>query len=179
MRSKVLAGAFVIMALHPAKPIADLNLTIIEYRVLPQIGQIRLTTGRVHDPATQWNIFANLASFDRRGIILIGGDSARQISRHETIGSHSVVTTISVYPATGHGYRGGLATAAIIVMVDGRKRIDCPYDSGPTEIVDVAIKPVDGIISIRATYDDKSVDGTISLKSNETIDTKWLARNAG
>jgi hypothetical protein len=178
MRSKVLAGAFVIMALHPAKRIADVNLAIIEYRVLPQIGQVRLTTGHVHDPAIQWTIFANPASFDRRGIILVGGDSVRRFNRRETIGSHSVETTISVYPATGHGYRGGLATAAIIVMVDGRKRIDCPYDSGPTEIADVGIKPLDGIISILATYGGKSVDGMISLKSNETIDTKWLARNA-
>ena len=73
--------------------------------------------------------FADLASLDRQGIILIAGGSVRQFSRRETIGPHTVETAISVYPAVGHGYRGGLATAGVIVTVDGRKKIDCPYDT--------------------------------------------------
>src|SRR5205823_6913843 len=116
-------------------------------------------------------MLADLASFDRQGIILVAGNSVRQFHRRETIGSHSVETTISVYPAVGHGYRGGLATAYIIVVVDGRKRIDCPYDEGPIEVDDLSVLPLEGTISVLGSYNDKPVHGMISLASSDMIDT--------
>jgi hypothetical protein len=164
--------------LPSAKPIADVNLAIIEYRVLPQVGQVRLTTGYVHDPAVQNTMLADLASFDRQGLIVVAGDSVRRFNRREMIGSHSIETALSVYPAIGHGYRGGLATATVVVIIDGKKRVDAPYDGGPVELADVAIQPLDGVISIRGTCDNKTVRAAISLDGNQTIDTKWLTRNA-
>ena len=178
MTGKAVAAILAWMALHSTTPILDVNLTIIEYRVLPQVGQVRLTTGHVHDPAIQKAMLTDLASFDRQGIVLLGGDTVRRINRRKTIGSHTVETTLSVYPATGHGYRGGLATAAISVTVDGRLRVDAPYDSGPAQLADIEIQPLDGMISILGSYDDKIVRGTISLDGNEDIDTKWLAQHA-
>jgi len=167
-----------IMALHPAQPRADVSLAFIEYRVLQQLGQVRLTTGTLHDPDVQKAMLADLASFDRQGIILIGGDSVRHFNRRATIGTHAVETTISVYPALGHGYRGGLATADVIVIVDGKKEIDCPYDYGPIELAEVDVLPLDGWISVVGSYDDKHVGGTISLLSKQAIDVGWLKRNA-
>jgi hypothetical protein len=178
MRTGTLAAAVIVIALVPTKPTADVSLALIEYRVLQRLGQVRLTTGFVHDPKTQEAMLADLASFDRQGIILIGGDSVRQFSRRETIGAHSVETTISVYPAVGHGYQGALATAHVIVTVDGSKRIDCPYDQGPIELADLDILPLDGMISVLGSYDDKQVRGLIFLNGNQMIDTPWLERHA-
>jgi hypothetical protein len=167
-----------IIALHPARPFADVNLAIIEYRLVPQVGQVRLTTGYVHDPAIQKVMLADLASFDRQGIILIAGDSVRQFTRRETIGGHTVETTLSVYPPIGHGYRGGLATAAVVVEVDGKRRVDIPYDAGLAELADLSIRPLDGMISLSGLYASKPVRGAIFLESDETIDTGWLAQHA-
>jgi hypothetical protein len=178
MRHRIFAAAVAIVTLLPTKPIADVSLSIIEYRVLTQLGQVRVTAGFVHDPEMQKAMLADLGSFERQGIVLIGGDSDRQFNRRETIGSHSVETTISVYPAVGLGYRGGLATADITVAVDGKKKIDCPYDRGETELADVAILPVDGMISIVGSYRGKSVSGVMFLNGNQTIDMSWLERNA-
>src|ERR1051325_3935082 len=117
MRS-ILPAIVAAIGLAPAKPTADVNLSFIEYRVLEQVGQVRLTTGFVHNPEQQKKMLADPASFDRRGIILIAGNSPRKIVRYARIDSHSLETTISIYPAVGHGYRGGLATAEIAVTVD-------------------------------------------------------------
>jgi hypothetical protein len=176
MRTRYLAAAVVVIAGLPTRATADISLAIIEYRLLQPVGQVRLTTGFVHDPETQKAMYTDLASFDRKGIILIAGDSVRHFTRRETIGTHSVETTITVYPAVGHGYRGGLPTADVIVTVDGRKKIDCPYDRGPIELADLDILPLEGMISILGSYDDKQVRGSISLNSSETIDTQWLER---
>ena len=178
MTGRAFAATLAVLALHPVAPIADVNLATIEYRVLPQIGQVRLTTGYVHDPTIQKTMLADPASFDRQGIILVAGDTVRRFDRRETIGGHAIETTLSVYPAIGHGYRGGLATAAVVITVDGKKRVDALYDGGLTELADVGIQPLDGVISIRGWYDNKTVRGTISLESDQTIDTNWLARNA-
>ena len=167
MRTRTLAAAVIVIALLPTRPAADVTFAIIEYRVLQQVGQVRLTTGFVHDPATQKAVFADLASFDRQGIILIAGGSVRQFSRRETIGSHTVETAISAYPAVGHGYRGGLATAFVIVTVDGRKKIDCPYDQGPIELAELDILPLEGTISITGSYDDKELPGNLTRR-------RWL-----
>ena len=78
MRTRTLAAAVIVIALLPTRPAADVTFAIIEYRVLQQVGQVRLTTGFVHDPATQKAVFADLASFDRQGIILIAGGSVRR-----------------------------------------------------------------------------------------------------
>jgi hypothetical protein len=127
VRIRGLAAALAIVTLYPTKPVADVSLAIIEYRVIQAVGQVRLTTGYVHDP--------------------------------------------------GHGYRGGLATADVVVTVDGKKVIDCAYDGGPTELDDVGILPRDGMISILGSYDGKHVQSVISLTGNQTIDPTWLARN--
>lgn len=178
MITRHLAAAIVVIAGLPTRPPADISLAIIEYRVLQPVGQVRLTTGFVHDPETQKAMYAHLASLDQKGIILIAGDSVRHFTRRETIGTHSVETTIMIYPAVGHGYRGGLATADIIVSVDGRKEIDCPYDSGPIELADLDIRPLESMISILGSYDSKDVRGSVNLNTDETIDAKWLERNA-
>jgi len=172
------AAAFAIVALRPARPMADVNLTIIEYRLVPQVGQIRLTAGSVHDPATQKAMLADLASFDRQGIILVAGDTVRRFHRRESIGGHVVETALTVYPAVGHGYRGGLATAAVAVDVDGKRRVDVPYDAGLAELADLSIRPLDGMISIVGSYANKSVRGAIFLEGDQTIDTRWLLQNA-
>src|SRR6478609_4720963 len=170
MKHIILISTAALFGLPPAKPVADVSLPLIEYRALGSIGQVRLTTGFVHDPETQSAMFGRLASFDQQGLILVAGESVREFRRRETIGSHSVETTIHIYPATGHGYRGGLATADIVVAVDGKQRIDCPYISGAVELADIGIAPVDGTISVSGSYDDKRIQELVSLNAGQSID---------
>src|SRR5207244_13304609 len=94
MRTRTLAAVVIVSALLPTRPAADVTFAIIEYRVLQQVGQVRLTTGFVHDPATQKAVLADLASFDRQGIILIAGGSFLQYSRIKTTGSHTSETPL-------------------------------------------------------------------------------------
>lgn len=176
MKVAVAAAALALMTAHPVEPPADVSLTMVEYRVLQPVGQIRLTSGYVHDPETQRSMLADLAASDRLGIVLVAGDSVRRFSRRETIGTHRVETTLTVNPAVGRGYRGGLATVDALVTVDGATVVDCPIDRGPAEIGELDILIKDGLISIRGAYDGKHVQAMVPLGT--TIDAAWLARNA-
>jgi hypothetical protein len=177
MKSMILISTAALLGLVPGKPIADVSLPLIEYRVLGSIGQVRLTAGLVHDPATQKAMLGRLAFFDQQGLILVAGESVREFRRRETIGTHSVETIIHVYPATGRGYRGGLATADIVVTVDGKQKIDSPFFSGPVELTDVGILPVDGMISVSGSYEGKHIERLVSVNAGQTIDVPWLQRN--
>src|SRR5256885_7617178 len=64
---------------------------------------VHATRARMIALLSKCGSFADLASLDRQGIILIAGGSVRQFSRRETIGPHTVETAISVYPAVGRG----------------------------------------------------------------------------
>src|SRR5437879_13821539 len=114
-RTRTLAAALSVIALLPTSPAADVTFAIIEYRVLQRVGQVRLTTGFGHDPATEMAMFADLESFDRQGIILIAGGAVRHFMRRDTNGSHGVDTGSTLYRAIGPWTRGGLETAYVIV----------------------------------------------------------------
>jgi hypothetical protein len=178
MKVIAFAAALALMTPHSVNPAADVSLTIVEYRALQSVGQVRLTSGYVHDPEIQKSLLADLAASDRRGIILVAGDAVRQIRRREAIGTHSVETTITVRPAVGHGYRGGMATASVVVAVDGQKVVDCMYDGGETELNEIDVLPRDGLISILGSHFGKHVQAVVSLKDLQTIDAGWLTRNA-
>jgi hypothetical protein len=178
MKTRIHVLAAALIGLLPGRPPADVSLPLIEYRVLAGIGQVRLSGSFVHDPATQGAMLDSLAVFDQRGLILVAGESVREFKRRETIGSHVVETTIHVYPATGRGFGGGLATADIVVLVDGNKRIDCPYVHPPVELADVAVLPVDGMISVSGSYNGKSAGGLVFLNEGRTIDLQWLQGTA-
>jgi hypothetical protein len=177
MKNIILISTAALIGLLPGRPLADVSLPLIEYRVLGPLGQVRLTTGFVHDAGTQRTMLGRLAIFDQRGLILVAGESVREFRRREAIGSHSVETIIHIYPATGRGYRGGLATADIVVTVDGKQTIDCPYIGGAVELADIAISPADGTISVYGSYDCKHVGGLVSLNAGKSIDLPWLQRN--
>jgi hypothetical protein len=178
MRNAILLSTAALIGLLPGRPPTDVSLPLIEYRALGPLGQVRLTTGFVHDPKTQKTMLGRLGFFDQQGLILVAGQSVREFKRRETVGSHSVETTIHVYPATGRGYRGGLATADIVVTVDGKRRIDCPYTSASVELADIGILPIDGFISVSGSYDGKPVSGLVPLSGAQTIDLAWLQRTA-
>ena len=178
IKTQILVSTVALFGVLPGRPIVDVSLPLIEYRVLGPIGQVWLTASLVHDPQTQKTMLDHLASFDKDGLILVAGRSVREFRRRETIGSHSVETDIHVYPATGRGYRGGLATADVVVRVDGKKKIDCPYISGPVDLTDVGISPIDGTISISGSDGDKRIARLVSLDGEQTIDLAWLERNA-
>ena len=177
MKSRILIAAALTWLLPAGQP-ADVTLSLIEYRVLAGTGQVRLTTGFVHDPATQNAMLSRLALHDHQGVILVAGESVREFRRREMIGAHSVETSIRVYPATGRGYGGGFATADIIVTVDGKNRIDCPYLRLPVELADVSISPGDGMIAIAGSYGEKHINDLVFLNGGQTIDGAWLRDHA-
>lgn len=69
MKHRILVATAALMTLLPARPLADVSLSLIEYRVLAAVGQVRLTTGFVHDPETQKTMLSRLACFDHQGVI--------------------------------------------------------------------------------------------------------------
>jgi hypothetical protein len=154
---------------------ADVAVTVIEYRVLRDLGQIRITSTSIHDTATQDSFARQRDRFDRMGLILVAGASSRAVVRHETLGSHVIDTKISIEPAAGRGYRGGLPTAGMTVTVDGQKRIDCPFDERETEFHDVGILVADGQIHLRGSFKDKPFDEFVPLLDARIVDWQWLA----
>jgi len=174
----IIAVVLALVVPHAAARHADVTLTLVEYRVVQAIGQVRLTSGYVHDPETQEYMLADLAASDHRGIVLVAGDSVRRFARRETIGAHRVETTLTVSPAVGHGYRGGMATVDVVIIVDGRTLVDCPFDSGPVELQEIDVLARDGMLSIRGSYGDKRVEALVPLGHGPTINAAWLARTA-
>lgn len=152
----------------------DESLPIVEFRIVPSIDQVRLTAGFIHDPALQATVIARRAEFERRGIILVHVDSARRIVREERVAGHAIRTQLSIYPPTNRGYKGGRSTADVLVTVDGRKKIDCPWDAPDVELSDLSIMPVDGFVSMSGTVDDKSFHAVVALNSDEILDRAWL-----
>jgi hypothetical protein len=157
---------------------SDISLPIIEYRVLPAIDQVRLTSGFIHDPGLQSRLIAERAAFERQGIVLIQVDSERHFVRDEALAGHTVRTEIALYPPTHRGYRGALSTAYVVVTVDGKKRVDCPWDAGAVELSDLSILPLDGFMSLQGAKDGKGFRALLPLNGNETVTLAWLAAHA-
>jgi hypothetical protein len=173
MRRRLLIAAIAFLLLGSGAR-ADLSLVVIEYRVLTDLGQVRLTSTSLHDEAIQDRVVKNREKFERAGIVLVQAEVERVFARKERIGSHTVETRLTIEPAVGRGFRGGLPTAELSVKVDGIPRIDCPYDSGETELHDVAVLVTDGIIHLRGSFKDKTFDETVPLLGGKMIDMYWL-----
>lgn len=178
MNLKVFLAIAGLLGCLAPEPRSDVSYTLIEYRKLEQLGQIRVTAGIVHDPAIQDRMFANFASFDRQGLILVAGDSGREFSRSEKIGTHTVETRIRVFPPTGRGFGGGLGTADILVTVDGAKRVDCPFAHPEVGLDDVAILPADGMITVGGSVGGKRFHDYIFTTGTQAVNQAWLERAA-
>jgi hypothetical protein len=153
---------------------ADLTLSVIEYRVLADLGQVRLTTTSIHDEAIQDRMVKDRERFERGGVVLVNAKKTRSFVRQTKIGAHVVETKIVLEPPLGHGFRGGLPTADIVVTIDGKTRIDCSFDSGDIELYDVGILVNDNLIHIRGSRDDKLFDERTPLMGGKIIDDYWL-----
>ena len=153
---------------------ADVSYPIIEYRVLRPIAQVRLTAGFIHDPGLQAQVVAERAGFEQQGIVLLQVDSVRRVVRDEKLAGHSVKTELSLYPPAGRGYKGAMSTADIIITVDGKKRVDCPWDAGVIELSDLSVLPVDGFVSVRWKREGKSLQDLLFLSSGQTVTLDWL-----
>jgi hypothetical protein len=175
LRLRVLFG-LVAIGLWSTVLSGDVSYSVIEYRVLTDLGQVRLTTGFVLDRDVQLRIRNNRDAFERRGIVLVSVESDRRFVRREKIAGHSIETTISLYPPLGYGPGGGLSTAHVVVTVDGRKKIDCPYADNQIQLIDLAILVFDGMIRVRGTHIDKFVDAWAD--DDKVVDRDWLKRVA-
>jgi hypothetical protein len=176
MNWRVVVGAVFVVLLLPHTTTADVSYRIIEYRVLTDLGQVRLTTGFVHEPAIQERIIREREQFERRGILFGFVESEHRFSRKETIGSHSIETVIVLYPPVGSGFGGGMPTAHITISVDGVNKVDCPYDDAKTDVTDIAVLVPDGMIWFRGSRNDKPVDSWIPLSGAKAINLDWLDR---
>jgi hypothetical protein len=153
---------------------ADVSMPVIEYRVVRSIDQVRLSAGIIHDPGLQSRVISDRAAFEREGIVFAQVDSERHFERDEALAGHTVRTEISLYPPAHRGYRGAFSTAFVAVTIDGRKRVDCPWDAGRVELFDLSIMPVDGFVSVQGTYGGKHFGALLSLSGSETATLRWL-----
>jgi hypothetical protein len=172
MKAKILAALCLIPAPGPVH--RDVSFTIIEYRVVKELGQVRMTAGLVHDPAIQDRMDARREAFERKGIILVNVAGERRFVREEHLANHLIRTVVTLRPPIGRGYRGGVSTAGLLVTVDGRTRVDCSYDAGNVEISDLSIMAIDGFIRVRGTVDRNSIDELTPLVGDDTITDAWL-----
>jgi len=61
MKNATIVAIAALLGLPSSRPRPDITLLLIEYRVLGQIGQVRVSTGFVHDPETQRSMLARIS----------------------------------------------------------------------------------------------------------------------
>ena len=143
-----------------------------EYRYVRAVGQIQISTG-VFDRAP--DLDARKAGLERDGILILETGSPRTFMRTEHVGTHVVVTTISLQPPVGHGEGGASSFSDITVTLDGTPIVDCPFSRGWGGIERLVIDPIRRFVTISGHEGIVRYEG---FESRKVIDEEWLSERA-
>src|SRR5215831_10389150 len=99
MRTKILWAIGLLMLSGAARATAE-DAPFAEYRALPALGQIRITTGYMERTE---DLGSRTPAMESEGIVILESDTGHTFTRRDTLASHRVLTTISIFPPVGHG----------------------------------------------------------------------------
>lgn len=140
-----------------------------EYRFVSDMGQIQVTTGvmeRTEDLASR------RPALESKGIVVLEADTTRAFTRTARVGTHRVVTTITILPPAGHGEGGASSNVDLKMVVDGATRVDCPLSQAALGLDRIVLEPERGYVTLIGHDGIVRFDG---FESQAIIDADWLA----
>jgi hypothetical protein len=143
-----------------------------EYRYVRALGQIQITTGVFERTA---DLDARKTALERDGILIVETSTPRQFSRTEHVGTHVVVTTITLQPPVGHGEGGAASFSDLEVTLDGTPIVDCPFWRGWGGIDRLVIDPERRLVTVAGHEGIVRYEG---FESRSVVDADWLAGRA-
>lgn len=137
--------------------LADPFTEYIEYRFRPNLGSIKIEQGKVR--GKQYRDYLtnndNIRQLALKDIFSCGDSIAHDYKRTAKLGKYTIVTTMTISPAAGHGYGGAVPKEHILILVNNRKKIDCSFGYAPwldnITVSSISLYPEDGIIEINAS----------------------------
>ena len=134
---------------------SDLVAEYVEYRFLPDLGQITIADGVVRGERPVKRLSANARQLAGQGIFPCTDTSrARSFRRTDELGGHTFLTVVTLIPpAEGEEEWTRRAT----VHVDGRKKVDCSIGNSPDGevfVYGVTLFPEDGTVQVAAVGSD-------------------------
>lgn len=158
----------------PATPEAapEKDGEFIEYRYLPELGQIIFTDNSVRGAKRVAYLKDHADELAKKGIYACSDESKRHVYRQsQAVGERKIESAVVIDPPTHEGDDGDYFTARLLVKVDGRKKIDCTIGTtadGELWVNKVVIHPEDGTVEIRALSGDGEELGI--PESQESLD---------
>ena len=162
----------VVAALAYGAVVAADDAPYAEYRYVRALRQIQITTGAFERTA---DLQSHQAALERDGILIVETDKPRTFTRTEHVGTHVVVTTISLQPPVGHGEGGASSFSDIRVTLDGTPIVDCPFSRGWGAIDRLVIDPERRFVTVNGHEGIVRYEG---FESRRVIDEDWLAERA-
>jgi hypothetical protein len=140
----------------PAEPEKDGEF--IEYRYLPELGQIIFTDNSVRGAKHVAYLKDHADELAKKGIYACSDETRRHVYRQsQTVGDRKIESAIVIDPPTREGEDGDYFTARLLVKVNGHKKIDCTIGTtadGELWVNKVVLHPDDGTVEIRALSGD-------------------------
>lgn len=127
----------------------------IEYRSLPELGQITVSDGVVRGRRPVGHLRSHGKELAARGIFpCVDRKQRRSYRRVEEMGGHKFETLVVIVPPAE---KDGDFTRRLTVLVDGRKKVDCSLGNSPDAeifVYGVTLFPEDGTIEVAAVDAD-------------------------
>ncbi len=171
MPRRFLVVALTVAACCPSRVHAE-DAPYAEYRYLRALGQIQITTG-VFDRTS--DLDSRKTALERDGNLIVETDKPRTFTRTEHVGTHVVVTTISLQPPVGHGEGGASSFSDIRVILDGTPIVDCPFSRGWGGIDQLVIDPARRFVTVNGHEGIVRYEG---FESRRVVDEEWLSERA-
>ena len=171
MSSKTLA-ILILVAGCGASLVRAEDAPYAEYRYVADLGQIQIVTalmGRTPD------LEARMPALEKKGIVVLESDKVRTFSWVEHVGAHRIETRITIQPPVGHGEGGASSHVDLVLVVDGRTRLDCPLSSAALGLDRIVYEPGTGFITLNGHEGILRFDG---FEARGVVDADWLAKRA-
>jgi hypothetical protein len=135
----------------------------IEYRALPELGQIQISSGAVRGVSAVKRLIDDPGEFAKRGVFACVDKSKRHTyRRREKMDGHEIDTRIVVDPPPAktkddaEDYEPSFISR-VVVTIDGHKKVNCSIGDSPTgdvTVFGVSVFPEDGTVDASAADSD-------------------------
>ncbi len=135
----------------------------IEYRALPELGQIQISNGAVRGITATKRLTDRPGEYAKRGVFACVDKTKRHAyHRHEKMDGHEIDTRIVIDPPPektkdeAEEYEPSFIVR-VVVTIDGHKKINCSLGDSPTgdvSVFGVSIFPEDGTVDASASDSD-------------------------
>jgi hypothetical protein len=163
----------------------DQSAEYVEYRSLPELGQIQISTGVARGDGPVRRLAERPEEFAKRGIFPCADKSARHTyHRTETMAGHVIDTTLIIDPPEEKKPDAAPDEEPtwrrhVVVRIDGRKKFNCSIGDSPAEeltVYGITIFPEDGTVDAAASdYDGYELvlpEQSLKIDSPEVITDK-------